>query len=84
MEATTEYRSTIPWGKTLRVLTRDGYACRVCDLPVVADGDRRVVRVDWTQGDAERNLRLMCARCANAHDERQRLLEDQRGQGPWR
>jgi len=59
--------ATLPWRLEQRVAIRDGLACRVCDLPLVADGERRVVRVDPAGDDAEGNLALLCDRCSAHH-----------------
>lgn len=60
-------RPPLPWRMEQRVAVRDGLACRGCDLPLVADDDRRVVRVDPEGDDLEANLALLCAKCAEAH-----------------
>jgi 5-methylcytosine-specific restriction endonuclease McrA len=63
------YRSPVPYGTELRVLVRDGYACRKCRLAVVADGARRVIRIRDDGGDSESNLVLLCSKCARQHDQ---------------
>jgi hypothetical protein len=55
---------------------RDGLACRSCDLPLVADDDRRVVRVDPEAGDEVANLALLCERCARAHDDHPQPIDN--------
>jgi len=60
-------RPPLPWRMEQRVAIRDGLACRVCDLPLVADDERRVVRVDPAGDDAEGNLALLCDRCSAHH-----------------
>jgi 5-methylcytosine-specific restriction endonuclease McrA len=68
------YRSPVPYGTELRVLVRDGYACRRCRLAVVADGERKVVRIRDDGGDSESNLLLLCGRCATQHEEHLDIL----------
>lgn len=60
-------RPQLPWRMEQRVAVRDGLACRVCGLPLVADDERRVVRVDPEGDDTEENYALLCQRCAEAH-----------------
>jgi hypothetical protein len=57
----------IPWPDEVRVLVRDGYACRRCRVAVVADEERRVVRV--RDDDDPRNILTLCIRCAREHEE---------------
>lgn len=59
--------SSIPWRREIKVAVRDGLQCRVCDLALVADDERRIVRVDPKGSDEADNLALLCARCAAAH-----------------
>lgn len=59
--------SPTPWRRELRVAVRDGLACRVCALPLAADDERVIVRVDPAAGDDLENLALVCSRCAEAH-----------------
>lgn len=59
------YRSSsIPTGSERRLLERSGYSCEACGVPVVADPDRRVERIDPTRGDADTNTRIVCGACA--------------------
>lgn len=66
---------TLPWRVELKVAVRDGYACRGCCVPLVADGDRRVVRLDPAGGDELENLGLLCERCSRAHEQHPQPLE---------
>jgi hypothetical protein len=52
------------FGSERRLLERSGYRCESCGVPVVADPDRRMERIDPVRGDADHNLRLVCGRCA--------------------
>jgi hypothetical protein len=57
----------VPWRVEIEVAIRDGLQCRVCDVPLMAEDERMIVRVDPTAGDAIENLALVCAACRNAH-----------------
>lgn len=61
---TTFRSSSIPTGQERRLLERCGYACEVCGVPVVADPDRRIERIDQARGDTDSNSRLVCGACA--------------------
>jgi 5-methylcytosine-specific restriction endonuclease McrA len=61
----------IPFRLELRAVVRDGYACTVCGLAVVADDTRRVVRLDPAAGDQLDNVATLCERCADLEVERQ-------------
>ena len=52
------------FGSERRLLERSGYTCEACGVPVVADPDRRIERIDPVRGDADHNLVLLCGACA--------------------
>ena len=54
----------IVFGPERRLLERSGYTCERCGVPVVADPDRRMERIDPNRGDADHNLLLLCGACA--------------------
>jgi hypothetical protein len=54
---------SINFGSERRLLERSGYTCEACGVPVVADPDRRVERIDPTRGDADYNVRIVCGQC---------------------
>ena len=60
----TAYRPVpLVFGPERRLLERSGYTCEACGLPVVADPDRRVERIDPARGDADYNVRIVCGQC---------------------
>ena len=57
----------VSWQDAIEIAVRDGLQCRACDIPLVAEDERLIVRVEPDGGDEIKNLALVCAACRNAH-----------------